>query len=115
MTILTDVLSWGCLLGGVAFALVGAVGYLRLPDVFSRMHAAGIIDTLAALLIIVGLVLQAGFTLVSVKLLFVFAFILVTSPTATHALARAALSGGVRPVTGGAATGTTQGDPPSKG
>ncbi len=95
---LVDGLSWACLAGGVVFAAIGAVGLIRLPDVYARMHAAGIIDTLAAGLILIGLVCQAGWSLVTAKLLLILAFIFFTSPTATHALARAALNAGLRPV-----------------
>lgn len=112
LTTVLETLSWVCLMGGVAFALIGAVGMLRLPDVFARMHAAGIIDTLAAGLVLLGLGLQAPSWLVAVKLLLIFVFILFTSPTATHALARAALHGGVKPML--AARGPSpEGEPPS--
>lgn len=101
VTAVLEALSWACLIGGVAFALIGAVGMLRLPDVFSRMHAAGIIDALAAGLVLLGLALQAPSWLVAAKLLLVYVFILFTVPTATHALARAALNGGVKPMLAG--------------
>jgi len=71
---------------------------LRMPDVYTRMHAASVIETLGAGFILLGLLLQAGFTLVAVKLLMLGALIFVSSPTATHALARAAMEGGVAPV-----------------
>jgi multicomponent Na+:H+ antiporter subunit G len=92
-----DILSWGLLLTGVVFCLIGALGIIRLPDMFARMHGAGIIDTLGIGLIFLGLMLQAGFNLVLVKLVLILVFIMFTSPTATHALARAALRGGVEP------------------
>ncbi len=92
-----DVLSWTLLLGGGAFAVVGGVGLLRLPDLFSRMHGAGITDTLGAGLVLSGLMVHAGLSLVTVKLLAILFFLLVTSPTATHALAQSALSHGLRP------------------
>jgi multicomponent Na+:H+ antiporter subunit G len=91
MAVLIDLLSWLALLGGVAFALIGSVGLLRMPDFYTRLHAAGITDTLGAALIVLGLALQAGWTLVSVKLLLILIFLWFTSPIATHALARAAL------------------------
>jgi len=97
--LLADVISWACIVVGSVFAVIGAVGILRLPDVFSRMHGAGIIDTLGAGLILVGLMFQAGFSLVTVKLILIVVFVLYTGPTATHALARAALNGGVSPLT----------------
>ena len=82
---------------GAAFCLIGAIGVLRFPDVYSRMHAAGITDTLGALLVLVGLMLLAGVSLALVKLFFILAFLWLASPTATHALAKAARHGGVHP------------------
>ena len=99
MTLLADVLSWACLLSGGALSIIGGLGLLGLPDLFSRMHAAGII-TLGMGLIMVGLMIQAGFTLITVKLIIIVIFILFTSPTATHAVAKAALHGGVTPKKG---------------
>ena len=93
-----DLASWLCILVGAAFALIGALGMLRLPDVFARLHGAGIIDTAGLGLILVGLMVQAGFTLIAVKLFLILGFILYTTPAATHALARACLHGGIRPL-----------------
>lgn len=98
MTEALDAASWLCLVGGGLFCIVGAIGLLRMPDVYTRMHAASVIETLGAGLILLGLVLQAGFTLVAVKLFVLGALIVLTSPTATHALARAAMEGGVMPM-----------------
>jgi len=92
-----DALSWACLAAGGFFCVVGAVGLLRMPDFYTRMHAASVIETLGAGLILVGLMLQAGFTLVAVKLLMVGVLIFFASPTATHALARAAMVRGLQP------------------
>jgi multicomponent Na+:H+ antiporter subunit G len=93
-----DVLSWIFLAGGGIFLLIGGIGVLRLPDLFCRMHAAGITDTMGAGLILVGLMFQAGLTLVTVKLILILVFIFFASPTATHALAQAALSVGIAPL-----------------
>jgi multicomponent Na+:H+ antiporter subunit G len=97
MAVLADVLSWVCLIAGAVFACIGGIGMVRLPDLFSRMHAAGITDTLGAGLILVGLMFQAGISPVTIKLMLILVFILYTSPTATHALAQAALSAGLKP------------------
>lgn len=97
MAVLVDILSWGLLLGGCAFMVIGGIGVLRLPDVFTRLHAASLTDTLGVGLIALGLMLQAGFTLVAVKLLLILAFLFFTSPASTHALARTALASGYRP------------------
>lgn len=97
MELVLDILSWIFLMGGAAFTLIGAVGVVRFPDVFTRMHGAGMIDTLGVGLIFLGLMIQAGVTLVTAKLLLIIAFILFTSPTTTHALARAIINAGVEP------------------
>ena len=76
---------------GVLFLLLGAVGILRFPDCYTRMHAAGKCDTLGSLLIVSGLAFYHGVSLESAKILFIAVFIFLTSPTSTHAIARAAL------------------------
>lgn len=102
-----DLLSWLCLLAGGWFAMVGGLGLLRMPDFYTRMHAASVTDTLGAALLLFGLVLQAGFTLVAGKLIILGLFIFFTSPAATHALAKAAFARGLKPLLAG-------GDEPSK-
>ena len=101
-------LSWVAIAGGLFFMLVGTLGILRMPDVYTRLHAAGMTDTMGAGLLLVGMALQTvvdmmhgetGYWLVLVRLVFVYAFLLLTSPIATHALARAGLAGGVEPWT----------------
>jgi len=96
-----EILVWVLLLSGSLFAIVGGIGLLRLPDLFSRMHGSGITDTLGAGLILTGLMLHSGVTLVTFKLGAVLFFLFVTSPTATHALARSALAEGLQPWTAG--------------
>lgn len=91
-----DTLSWLFILGGSIFCMIGGIGILRMPDFYTRGHAAGLTDTLGAGLILIGLMFQAGLTLVVVKLAMVFFFLYVTSPTATHALFKSAYAGGVR-------------------
>ncbi len=96
--IVVSIASWACLVAGGIFCVVGALGMLRMPDFYTRMHAASVIETLGAGLVLLGLLLQVGFTLVAVKLLFVGVLIFFASPTATHALARAALLRGLKPL-----------------
>ncbi len=83
------------LLGSV-FMVIGAIGVVRMPDVFTRLHAASVSDTFGVGLILIGLILIGGLTLVSVKLAFLLAFLFLTGPVATHAVARAALDSGVK-------------------
>jgi multicomponent Na+:H+ antiporter subunit G len=100
IALVIDVLSWALILTGGAFGIIGGIGLLRLPDFFSRIHAASVTDSMCAPCIIAGLMLQAGLTLVSVKLLFLVVFLFLTSPTASHALAKAAVHGGLKPGAG---------------
>ena len=98
MATVLDVLSWICLLGGAVFLLVGAIGLLRFPDFYTRLHAVSVCDTMGAGLVLIGLMLQGGLSLVTVKLLLIFYFMLFSGPTAVHALAEAALQGKLKPV-----------------
>lgn len=82
---------------GCFFVIVASVGLIRFPDFFSRMHPSGKTDTLGQALILLGLLVYEGFSFVSVKLLIIVLFVLVANPTATHALANAAYSVGLRP------------------
>jgi len=94
-----DVASALMLLGGGTFAVIGGLGLVRFPDIYTRLHAGGITDTLAPLLIIGGLLLQSGISVLSFKLLLILLFLLFTTPTASHATARAAIAAGLKPVT----------------
>jgi multicomponent Na+:H+ antiporter subunit G len=98
MSMVLEFLSWGCLVAGGFFCVVGGIGLIRMPDFYTRMHAASVVETLGAGLILLGLMLQAGLTLVTMKLAMVGLLIFFTSPTATHALARAAFTKGLRPL-----------------
>lgn len=94
-------LNWAsgiCLLAGGFFCIVGGIGLLRMPDFYSRMHAASVTETLGVGLILLGLLLQAGLTLVGVKLLMIGVLVFFVSPTASHALARAAYVRKLSPV-----------------
>lgn len=82
---------------GAFFMLVGSLGLIRLPDFYSRAHATGKVDTLAIMLVILGLIIYEGFTLNSVKLVIIITFVFLTNPTATNALTRAAYAFGLRP------------------
>nr|WP_312579878.1 monovalent cation/H(+) antiporter subunit G [Sedimentibacter sp.] len=77
------------ILGGLFFFLVGTIGIIRFPDVFSRIHAAAKCDTLGALLCLIGLIVFNGFNVVSLKMLLVLVFIWVTNPTASHLIGKA--------------------------
>lgn len=94
-----DLVSGAFFLIGGLLCITGGVGLLRLPDFFSRSHAGGVTETLAAPLLLVGLMLQMELSLDTVKVLMILILILATNPTATHAMAKAALHGGLRPLT----------------
>ena len=92
-----DGLFWVLLVAGGLFAIVAAVGVLRFPGFFSRLHASTLMDTMAAGLVLGGLGLQVGFTVVAFKLALVFFLLSVTTTSAAHALAKSALADGVFP------------------
>ena len=97
MDILNLVSSVFILVGSLSI-IVGLLGVYRMPDFFTRLHAASIIDTLGAMLILFGLIMHHGISIVSVKLFLILVFILITTPTAAHALAKSALHGNLKPV-----------------
>jgi len=92
-----DIASWVLLVAGSGFVLTGGIGALRMPDFYTRMHAASLTDTLGTILVLSGVILQAGPTLAAVKLFAILVFLLLTSPTAAYALANAARLGGMQP------------------
>lgn len=95
---LIDGASWLLLGAGGAILLIGSLGLVRLPDFWSRLHAAGMIDTLGAGLLLAGMLLQAGWSLTALKILIVGLLIFITSPTAAHAIANAAWIAGIKPL-----------------
>jgi multicomponent Na+:H+ antiporter subunit G len=97
MSAFLDLASWLLLAAGGLACAIGGLGMLRMPDFYTRIHAASVSDAVGAGLILAGLLLQAGTVLVALKLLVVGLLIFFTSPVATHALARAALHRGLEP------------------
>ena len=91
------VLSW-CLMGfGCVFVLIGALGVLNLPEFWSRLHAASVVESAGMILLIAGLCIHSGLSLITVKLILLIIFLFLTGPTATHAVASAALVSGMKP------------------
>ncbi len=97
MTVVLDIASWALLTLGGAFVVIGGIGALRMPDLYTRMHAASVTDSIGPVLVIMGIILQAGFSLASIKLAAILLFLLLTGPTASNALASAALLAGETP------------------
>jgi multicomponent Na+:H+ antiporter subunit G len=97
MTWLVDIASWVLLSLGGAFVFIGGIGALRMPNLYTRMHAASLTDTMGAMLVIAGVMLQSGASLATIKLAAILLFLLLTSPVASNTLASAALLAGVRP------------------
>jgi multicomponent Na+:H+ antiporter subunit G len=97
MSLLLEGLSALCLLAGGFLCITGGVGLLRLPDFFSRAHASGVTETLAAPLLLTGMMLRMDWSLDLLKVLLIILFVLATNPTASHAMAKAALNGGQGP------------------
>ena len=95
--IIVSWLSDICLLHGGILTLTGAVGLLRLPSFYTRLHGASVTESLAAPLLIIGIILDTGFTLDAGKLVLIIIIMVVANPTITHALCRAAVHGGNTP------------------
>ena len=93
--LLLNILSWLLILLGSGLILIGSFGFFRLPDFWSRLHAASVIDSGGMILIILGMCFQAGLSLITVKLFLIAIFLIITGPTATHAVANAALVSGL--------------------
>jgi multicomponent Na+:H+ antiporter subunit G len=94
---LLDLLCWLLILMGGAFGVIGGIGIVRMPTFFTRIHAAGMAETMCAPPILLAMMIQAGWSLVTFKLVLILIFLFLTSPTASHALAKASLHGGVSP------------------
>lgn len=97
MSVALDIASWTLLTLGGGFVLIGGIGALRMPNLYTRMHATSVTDSMGAMLVIAGIILQAGLSLAAIKLAAILLFLLYTSPTASNALASAALLAGMKP------------------
>ena len=98
MELLIDIASWICLLTGGFLGITGAIGLFRFPDIFTRLHAASVTDTSSMGLIMLGLILQAGFGMMLLKLLLVLLILAYTSPTVAHTLIKTARREGPEPI-----------------
>ena len=98
MMLAVEIASWMFILLGSFFTIVGAFGLVRMPEIFTRMHAASVTDTLGVGFLVIGMGLQAGFGLVTLKLLFLMVLFFFTGPVVTHALAQACLHEGIKPL-----------------
>ena len=103
-----DWLSGLLLVAGGFFVLVGGVGVIRMPDLYTRIHAASVTETLGTMLILTGLMLHSGWELATFKLLAILVFLLFTGPVSSYALGNTALLGGLKPELG-------EQDPPKEG
>jgi len=97
MEIIISWLGTLCLFAGSVLAIISGIGIFRFPDFYTRMHAVGVSDTLVTGLIVIGLVLQIPDGIVIVKLLLILLMTLLINPTASHALAKAAILSGLQP------------------
>jgi len=98
MLSVVDLLSWVLIVLGSFFTIVGGIGLVRMPELYTRMHAASVTDTLGAGFLILGMMLQAGLSLVTLKLAFILGLFFFFAPVVTHALAQAALHEKVEPL-----------------
>ena len=99
MAWITEILSWVLIVSGAAFCAIGALGIVRFPDFWARLHAASVSESAGMILLLSGMALQAGVSLIAVKLVLIGIFLFITGPTATYAVANAALVSGLKPTT----------------
>lgn len=98
LDIVRTVIAWALIGAGGFFVIISAIGLNRMPDVFTRQHAASVGDTFGAGLMLVGMMVVAGFSLVTVKLILLLLFMWFMGPVGAHAIARAALQAGEKPI-----------------
>lgn len=89
--IVREIFAIAFLVVGFFFMTVSAIGVLRLPDFFSRLHASSIGETLGIVLAGLGFMVYEGFTLVSLKILGIIAALFLVNPVGTHLIGKAAL------------------------
>ena len=92
-----EIAAWTLLSIGAIFSIIGGIGMLKFSDFYSRMHAVGVSDTMGAWFILLGLIFLGGWSLVSAKIALILLFLFLTGPAASHALAKTAWYGGIRP------------------
>ena len=95
--IAVEILAWLFLGLGSFFVVVGGVGVIRMPDLYTRMHAASVTETLGTMLILAGLMLLSGWSLATFKIFAILMFLLFTAPVSSYALANTAMLGGTKP------------------
>ena len=96
--IVVDIVAWILLGLGGFFVLVGGIGVIRMPDLYTRMHAASVTETLGTMLVLAGLMLLSGWSLATFKLFAIMLFLLFTAPVSSYALANTAMLGGTKPL-----------------
>ncbi len=91
-----QLIAWALILMGSVMAIIGALGALRFPDFWSRLHAASVTDSGGVIFLLLGMGIHSGFNLITFKLFLIGAFLFITGPTSSHAVANAALVSGVK-------------------
>lgn len=99
MSLVLDIISIALLLAGTTFFFVGTVGILRLPDLFTRLHALTKADNLGLGFVVFALALQSASITAAFKLVLIWLLVLLASSSTSYLMARAALRNGVRPWT----------------
>lgn len=92
-----QIIAWVSILLGSVLVIIGALGSLRFPDFWSRLHAASVTDSGGVILLLVGMGIHSGFNLITFKLFLIGVFLFITGPTSSHAVANAALVSGINP------------------
>lgn len=87
---MTDVIGYILIIVGILFDIFGCIGLVRFPDVYNRLQASTKCVTLGTVLLLLGVAIETGLNATAAKAVICAAFILITSPTAAHAIAKGA-------------------------
>ena len=98
MSAFLEIIGWVTLVSGGFFCMIGAIGLHRMPDLFTRMHATSVSDTMGVGLLLIGMLTLTDDWMVAVRLVIIGLILFATSPVAAHALARAALHDDMEPL-----------------
>lgn len=93
-----NLISLTLMVAGAFFMLSGALGILRMPDFFTRIHPASVIDSFGAPLVLLGAAIHFGFSFIAGKIILLMLLLIITNPTATHVLSQSAIIGKLKPL-----------------
>jgi multicomponent Na+:H+ antiporter subunit G len=98
LEIIISYIGWGFVLLGILISVTGAIGCIRFPDLYTKLHALSVSDSLGVPISLSGLILINGFNFISLKIFFIIVILLFVNPFSTHSLIRAGIKNKIRPI-----------------